>query len=103
MRAALDLGEQWNDQLVCPLFWVPSGQPCVVFRAPGSSNYLVLPAIFRMHPISNSFDLNIRPLVLPVPAFGTVLPMNLMEAPVPGPGFSVDRDIALSLAAVPAF
>ena len=45
-----------------------------------------------MHPISNSFDLNIRPLVLPVPAFGTVLPMNLMEAPVPGPGFSVDRD-----------
>ena len=81
-----------NDQLVCPLFWVPLGQPCVVFRAPGSSNYLVPPVIFRMHPISNSFDLNIRPLVLPVPAFGTVLPMNLMEAPVLGPGFSVDRD-----------
>ena len=95
---SLGVGEQWNDQLVCPLFWVPAGQPCVNSKAPGSLlGVLCVAACGTSFQTPYFFDLNIEPLLVLFPAFGTVRPWSLMEAPVPQARFFC---VSFSLVAV---
>ena len=101
MRAALDLGEQWNDQLVCPLF-VVSFRPALRSLASPRAALIARAAGHLRTTLILGFEFLLLLLLL-VPASGTVLSMSFMEAPAPGPGFSVDRDIPPrgSLAGVP--